>query len=261
MFFRASGVEARIVRNVLGRYENLSGQAINFNKSSVIFSPNTRTRERNQVCQILQVSEVSEPGRYLGMPMNVGKKKVSVFHFLTDRVKKKLQSWGTKLISKGGKCTLLKTAAQTIPNFWMNLFLIPNEVCESMEVQINGYWWGHGQNNKGIRWKNWDKLCVMKEAGRLGFKKLRNFNISMLAKQAWLLINNDNPLVTTCMKAKYIPGRDFLTAKLGANPSYMWRSILAAQEVVKRGCRRRICDGKQTEIGRFHGSHVQKMAS
>ena len=138
---------------MLSRYEKLSGQPINFDKSSVFFSPNTKTPERNQVCQTLQVNEVHEPGKYLGMPMNVGRKKVSVFHFLTHKVKQKLHNWGAKTISKGGKCTLLKTAAQTIPNFWMNLFLIPHEVCESIEVQMNGFWWGHGQNNKGIRWK------------------------------------------------------------------------------------------------------------
>lgn len=42
LFFRASGVEARTVKAVMGRYEQLSGQVINFNKSSVIFSPNTK---------------------------------------------------------------------------------------------------------------------------------------------------------------------------------------------------------------------------
>lgn len=138
---------------MLSRYEKLSDQAINFNKSSITFSPNTKTQDRNEICQTLQVNEVQEPGKYLGMPMRVGRKKVSVFQFLTDRVKQKLQGWGNKMISKGGKCTLLKTAAQTIPNFWMNLFLIPNEICESIEVHMNGFWWGHGQGSKGIRWK------------------------------------------------------------------------------------------------------------
>lgn len=107
---------------------------------------------------------------------------------------------------------------------------------------------GKWSDSKGVRWKAWDKLCVRKEAGGLGFSRLRDFNISMLAKQGWRLLNNDNPLVTSCIKAKYFPNGDFLTTKLGNSPSYMWRSIFEAQEVVKRGCRKRIGDGKQTEI-------------
>lgn len=71
-------------------------------------------------------------------------------------------------------------------------------------------------------------MCVRKEAGGLGFKQLRNFNLSMLAKQAWRLLNNDNPLVTACMKAKYYPNGDFLNAKIGVNPNFMWRSLIAA---------------------------------
>lgn len=70
----------------------------------------------------------------------------------------------------------------------------------------------------------------------------------MLAKQGWRLVNNDNPLVTTCLKARYFLDGDFLTARLGANPSYMWRSIFATQELIKRGCRRRIGNDNDTKI-------------
>lgn len=77
---------------------------------------------------------------------------------------------------------------------------------------------------------------------------MRNVNVSLLAKQGWRLLNNDNPLVTACLKAKYYPNGDFLTAQLGTNPSYTWRSILAAQEVIKKGCRKQIGDGKQIDI-------------
>lgn len=125
MFFRADAMEAGVVKNVLNRYERVSGQAVNFSKSSIYFSPNTANSERIEVCQILQVQEVQTPGKYLGMPMSIGKRKVSEFYFITDKVKQKLQGWSSKQISKGGKYTLLLTAAQTMPNFWMNLFLIP----------------------------------------------------------------------------------------------------------------------------------------
>ncbi|XP_074373548.1 uncharacterized protein LOC141713882 [Apium graveolens] len=175
-------------------------------------NPNTLSADREEICQSLQVQEVNEPGKYLGLPMKISRKKISVFQFLIDKVKQKLQGWGTKLVSRAGKATLIQTVAQTIPNFWMNQ--IPSEVCESIERQMNGYWWGHGIDRKWIRWKARERMCVRKEAGGLGFKCLRNFNLSMLAKQAWRLLNNDNPLVTVCMKTKYYPTGDFLNAKI-----------------------------------------------
>lgn len=94
----------------------------------------------------------------------------------------------------------------------------------------------------------WERLCEVKEAGGLGFRNLTEFNLAMLAKQAWRLINNVNPLVTELMKARYYPHTDFLGAELGSNPSYMWRSIMASQEAVRSGCRRRIGNGRDTSI-------------
>lgn len=89
----------------------------NFTKSSVVFSPNTSTARKREVCEMLQVDEVVVPGNYLGLPMYVGRRKNNAFKFLVERVSSKLAGWTNKSISKGGKMVLLKTAAQTIPNF------------------------------------------------------------------------------------------------------------------------------------------------
>lgn len=61
-------------------------------------------------------------------------------------------------------------------------------------------------------------------------------------------MNNENPLVTAFMQAMYFPNSDFLNAELGANPSYMWKSILIAQEILKQGCRKRIGNGESTRF-------------
>lgn len=114
--------------------------------------------------------------------MYIERHKSATFMFLQDRVEQKLQGWNNQAISKAGKITLLKTAAQMIPNFWMSLFLVPAEICEGIEKRMNAFWWCNGSANRGIKWMNWEKLCEVKEGGGLGFKKLRDFNVAMLAK-------------------------------------------------------------------------------
>lgn len=79
------------MKGILRRYESISGQAINFNKSSVTFSPNTSEEDRTKVCATLEVKEVSMPRRYLGMPMSMGKNKNETVGFLVDKVGQKLQ--------------------------------------------------------------------------------------------------------------------------------------------------------------------------
>lgn len=50
------------------------------------------------------------------------------------------------------------------------------------------------------------------------------------------------------MQARYYPDSDFLNASVGSNPSYLWRSIIAAQGVVKQGARKRIGNGETTRV-------------
>ncbi|XP_074356529.1 uncharacterized protein LOC141696263 [Apium graveolens] len=239
-FFKASGAEASVMKRILNRYENISGQRINYAKSGVTLSPNTNEESRLEVCTHLGVSDQQNPSNYLGMPMLVGRKKNETFSFLVERVQQKLNGWQNQPISKAGKVVLLKIVAQVIPNFWMNMFLIPMEICDGIEKAMNAFWWGNGSANKGIKWMSWERLCTVKEDGGMGFKKLHEFNVAMLEKQAWRLVNNINPLVTQLMHARYFPKTDFLNASIGANPSYVWRSILESQDVVRKGCRRRI---------------------
>ncbi|CAH9074791.1 unnamed protein product [Cuscuta epithymum] len=101
----------------------------------------------------------------------------------------------------------------------MNVFLLPHELCKEIEVLMNGFWW-LGKAGKGIRWRDWDFLCKPKKTGGMGFRRLRHFNIAMLAKQAWRLLSEPNSLVGRVFRARYYPGGNFLKAKLGNNPSF-----------------------------------------
>lgn len=113
------------------------------------------------------------PDRYLSIPMVVGRKKKEIFGFLTDKVKKKLHIWSNKKLLKAGKYTLLKTACQVLPNFWMNLMAIPTEVCNVIPRLMNQVWWGNGGQRKGVKWMTWGRLYEDKESDSLGYKDLQ----------------------------------------------------------------------------------------
>lgn len=84
--------------------------------------------------------------------MIMGHRKAEIFNFLVERIDQKLDGWSHKTLSKGGKVTLLKTAAQVVPNFWISMFLVPVEIYEKIERKMNVFWWGNGESNKGIKW-------------------------------------------------------------------------------------------------------------
>ncbi|KAF5464150.1 hypothetical protein F2P56_014252 [Juglans regia] len=110
------------------------------------------------------------------------------------------------------------------------------------------FWWKQGKKESGIHWKSWEKLGVSKTASGLGFGDMENFNKAMLAKQGWRLMRRENSLVAKFFKEKYFKNSKYTDAKLGVMPSYIWRSLLSVQEVVKNGERWRVGDGKDIRI-------------
>jgi hypothetical protein len=91
-----------------------------------------------------------------------------------------------------------------------------------------------------MHWISWERLYVHKNYGGIGFKDLASFNVAILGKQGWKFQTDNTSLVTRLFKAHYFPQDDFLSSTLGANLSYVWRSIFSAKMVVKQGARWRI---------------------
>jgi hypothetical protein len=87
-----------------------------------------------------------------------------------------------------------------------------------------------------------------KSAGGLGFRDLTLFNKALLAKQCWRLIQFPNSLSSRILKAKYFPKSSFLEAEMGKRPSFMWRSFLAAKDLLSNGILWRVGDGKSINI-------------
>jgi hypothetical protein len=114
----------------------------------------------------------------------------------------------------------------------MNCFLLPKSWCSDVDGLIAKYWWGQTKNERKIHSLKWDKLCRRKFEGGLGFKNLHLFNLALLAKQRWWLLQAPQSLYCRIFKAKYFPTCSFLDATLGPNPSYIWRSILVGRKVL-----------------------------
>ncbi|KAL5768296.1 hypothetical protein ACOSQ2_015079 [Xanthoceras sorbifolium] len=91
-------------------------------------------------------------------------------------------------------------------------------------------------------------MCQPKVDGGLGFRKFQAFNQAMLAKQGWRILNDPSSLLSRVLKAKYFPNTNFLSSKIGWNPSFVWRSILWGRDVINKGLRWKIEDGQSISV-------------
>ena len=65
----------------------------------------------------------------------------------------------------------------------MSCFKLLDTLCGELTSLIRNFWWGQKQNERKTAWLSWEKLCMPKSSGGLGFKLLKPFNLVLLAKQ------------------------------------------------------------------------------
>jgi hypothetical protein len=99
-----------------------------------------------------------------------------------------------------------------------------------------------------MAWLSWERLGMAKEKGGLGYKDLENFNLALLAKQGWRLLQQPESLVAKVFKQKYYPNGNFMDSQLGRNPSYAWRSIWNGKPLLFEGLIWRIGNGQSVRI-------------
>ena len=186
--------------------------------------------------------------QYLGLPPLVGKGKRKAFNRIKDQVGRKIAGWKGKFLSHAGREILIKAVAQATPTYTMSCFKIPDTLCKELNSMMSNFWWGQKNRERKVAWVSWEKLCTPKEDGGMGFRDLKAFNLALLAKQWWRMLQSPNLLVHKVFKVKYIWNGSFNEAELGRRPSYVWRSMLAARKVVDRGSKWCIGNGKSVHI-------------
>ncbi|GKC80909.1 reverse transcriptase [Tanacetum coccineum] len=192
LFTRVSLEECNKLKGMLERYCKASGQVINYEKSEISFSTNVDLPTRTRIIESLEI-------------------------------KKKLGRWKEKTLSSERKEVLIKSVAQAIPMYVMNIFLLPETLINDIHKALKLYWWGNGVKQNPIRWCSWEKMCMADD---------------YIA----------NTLVARVLKARYFPISTSFEANVGYHPSYIWRSFHRVKELVRKGCKWNICDGRNVNV-------------
>lgn len=81
----------------------------------------------------------------------------------------KLTGWKEKLLPNVGKEILIKVVAQAVPSYMMSCFKLSNKLCDEFTSMVRQLWWEQVKDEKKLAWLSWEKMCLSKERGGMGF--------------------------------------------------------------------------------------------
>jgi len=111
------------------------------------------------VAQIFDCPIKTLPITYLGLPMALGKITKPSWGTLIEKMQKRLASWNGKLLSLGGRITMINAALSAIPTYFMSYFLLPRWVKRKIDCLRRNFLWKETPNDgKGFSLVNWNRV-------------------------------------------------------------------------------------------------------
>ncbi|XP_048611438.1 uncharacterized protein LOC125585795 [Brassica napus] len=204
--------------------------------------------DRQQIKDTLGIQNEGAMGSYLGIPEDISGSKCKLFAFLKDKLLHRVNGWTGRWLSKGGKEVLIKSILLALPTYVMSSFLLPLEICENLASAIAQFWWSSNPPKRGIHWAKWEKMCAPREEGGIGFRMIHEFNLALLAKQLWRLVQFPDSLVARVLRGRYYCLSSPLRMATADTPSYVWTSITAARKLLLLGIRSKVHPGYEINV-------------
>ena len=124
-----------------------------------------------EISEAFGFSLTGDLGKYLGVPLIHKRVSANGFSYVTNRLLHKLSDWKANSISLAGRITLCSSVLFTIPSYSMQTTLLPGPVCDAIDKVCRKFIWGNVDGRRKLHSCNWEKVCMPKIVGGLGFRQ------------------------------------------------------------------------------------------
>ncbi|GJX40419.1 RNA-directed DNA polymerase, eukaryota, reverse transcriptase zinc-binding domain protein, partial [Tanacetum coccineum] len=233
---------ARQIIRMLRVFQLASGLKINLNKSKLI-GIGVGLIEVQQVAEMIGCCAVRLPFIYLGVPMRCNMNRIDSWKPMVDKFNKKLSCWKAKLLSIGGRLTLLKSVMGSLAIYYMSIYKVPATVLKLLESLRARFFWGADLGERKLHWIAWNRVLSSRDSGGLGVGSLAAFNKALLFKWKWRLRDNPNALWVRLVTSIHGEGGTRSSSRYGAMSP--WVNIERAM--------------KQLEVKGFHTDNFYRI--
>ncbi|XP_062075420.1 uncharacterized protein LOC133779477 [Humulus lupulus] len=199
----------KVIKEVLEGFSSSTGLFINVSKSQIFFG-GVDSREKREILKDIGLAEGCFPLKYLGVPLRPTKWKAEDCGIISKKIRLRLNTWGSRHLSFAGRIQLIQSVLVGLRNYWMSVFILPQSVSKGVEKLCRGFLWGLNGNKSRLHVASWEKVCLPKPYGGLGFKEGSKWNQAILAKYIWAITEKRDILWVKWVNNIYLKGVPFL---------------------------------------------------
>lgn len=153
----------------------------------------------------LHYSTSSLPFTYLGLPVGANMKRVASWREVVVKMEKSLSRWKQKILSIGGRLTLVKSVLNILPLYFFSLFRATASTMQNLEKLSLNFFWGLSNSNRKIIWAKGSRLFAGFDDGGLNIGCLRSMNLALPCKWLWRFQMDNKALWARVITTLYGP--------------------------------------------------------
>ncbi|XP_058765470.1 uncharacterized mitochondrial protein AtMg00310-like [Vicia villosa] len=143
------------------------------------------------------------PFKFLGLVVGDNPRRTKFWTPILANLKARLSPWIGRLLSIGGRVTLINSVITTVPIYHISFFKIPKKVnIEIIKIQRN-FLWQNALERKWVVWISWKTINKLKEDGGLGIKDILTFNKALLTNWLWRFVSEENTIWKAILEERY----------------------------------------------------------
>lgn len=115
----------------------------------------------------------------------LGTLRINRWDPIIERMRKKLASWKSNMLSIGGRTTLLKASLASLPLYYLSCFPVPKGIIDKINKFQRQFFWCGTPGDRSLHLVPWNIIEYPKALGGLSIGNLHQRNTALLFKWLW----------------------------------------------------------------------------
>ncbi|GKE07063.1 RNA-directed DNA polymerase, eukaryota, reverse transcriptase zinc-binding domain protein, partial [Tanacetum coccineum] len=126
----------------------------------------------SNMAKVIGCGVANLPLIYLGVPVGCNMRRCSNWNTIIQKFSSKLSKWKARLLSIGGRLSLIKSVLGNLPTYYMSIYIMHVTIQNKLEMMRNNFFIGGDESEKKMTWVSWKKCLVSKKLGGLSVESI-----------------------------------------------------------------------------------------